>query len=75
MNTYEKIKEIVVETLDIEADSVKEDSTLASLDLDSLDMVELVAEVEDSFDTQIDDVESIETIADLVEVVDNLVEA
>ena len=75
MNTYEKIKEIVVETLDIEADSVKEDSTLASLDLDSPDMVELVAEVEDSFDIQIDDVESIETIADLVEVVDNLVEA
>ena len=75
MNTYEKIKEIVVETLDIEADSVKEDSTLASLDLDSLDMVELVAEVEDGFDIQIDDVESIETIADLVEVVDNLVEA
>ena len=47
MATIDTIKAILNDNLDIDPDAVTDDSTFDSLDIDSLDMVELVCELED----------------------------
>lgn len=55
-DTFEKIKEIVAQQLDIEADLVvPEANFLVDLKADSLDVVELVMKFETEFDIDIDD--------------------
>lgn len=50
METFEKIKKIVVEQLGKDPETIYEDSTLKDMEIDSLDMVELVMAIEDEFD-------------------------
>ena len=47
MATIDTIKEVLQENLDIDPETVAEDSTLESLGIDSLDMVELICELEE----------------------------
>ena len=64
---FEKVKEIIVEQLDVdEADVTMEASFRDDLDADSLDVVELVMELEDEFDIEIADeeAEKINTVGD-----------
>ena len=64
---FEKIKEVVAEQLNVEADAVHEDSSFVDdLGADSLDLVELVMALEDNFDMKIpdEDVEAIKTVGD-----------
>ncbi len=65
----EKVQEIVVGHLDVEADKVKlEASFIEDLGADSLDTVELVMKFEEAFDVTIPDeaAESIVTVGDAV---------
>ena len=55
METYEKIKKIVVEQLGKDPETIYEDSTLKDMEIDSLDMVELVMAIEDEFDILCDE--------------------
>jgi len=66
---YEKLKEIIVEQLGVNADEIKPESTFADdLSADSLDIVELVMEIEEKFDISIpdDEAEKILTVEDVV---------
>ena len=72
MATLDTIKDILQENLDIAPENVDEDSTFESLGVDSLDMVELVCEIENRFDIELGEAEGLETMGDLVEYVDNL---
>ena len=65
MDTLETIKEILAENMDIDPNTVNEDSTLESLGVDSLDMVELICEVEDRLDIDFGEPEGLETLSDL----------
>ena len=47
MAAIDTIKEVLQENLNIDPSTVSEDSTLESLNIDSLDMVELICELED----------------------------
>ncbi len=70
----EKIKAILSEQLDIEADEIALDSDIAEdLGADSLDVVDLIMTLEDEFEVEISDdvIESVKTIGDLV----NFIEA
>ena len=60
------------ENLDIAPENVDEDSTFESLGVDSLDMVELICELEERLDVDFGEPEGLETMGDLVEYVDNL---
>ena len=64
MSTFDKVKEIVVEQLGVEAADVAIDSTfIDDLGADSLDIAELVMEFEDEFDLEIpEDEQGIRTI-------------
>ena len=59
---FEKIQEMMVESLSLEKDDIKLDSTFKSLEIDSLDVFELVTELEEEFDIEIDDAENLKSV-------------
>lgn len=64
-----KVQEIVVEQLDVEIDRVTPEANFVNdLDADSLDVVELVMALEESFEIEISDeeAEKISTVGDAV---------
>lgn len=67
---FEKIREIIAEYKDMDASEIQMTSTFEELDLDSLDMVELVMEVEEKLGITIEMSESIVTIEDLIKVIE-----
>lgn len=72
MSTLETIKSILQDNLDIEPETVDEDSTFESLDIDSLDMVELICDLEDRLEIDLGEPENIETLGDFVEYIEAL---
>jgi acyl carrier protein len=67
---FEKVREIIVEQLDVEEDEVKmESSFIDDLGADSLDIVELIMALEEEFDLEIPDeqAEKITTVGDVVD--------
>ena len=57
---------MMVESLSLEKDDIKLESTFESLEIDSLDVFELVTEIEEEFDIEIDDAENLKSVQDLV---------
>ena len=72
MATLDTIKDILQENLDIAPEDVDVDSTFESLGVDSLDMVELICELEERLDVDFGEPEGLETMGDLGEYVDSL---
>lgn len=72
MATIDTIKEVLQDNLDIEPETVNEESTFDSLGIDSLDMVELICDLEEKCDVDFGEPEGLETVGDLVEYIDNL---
>ena len=69
-----RVKKIVADRLDVdEADVKPEASFKEDLEADSLDVVELVMELEDEFDLEIsdEDAEKILTVGDVVAYIEN----
>ncbi|MBA2174145.1 acyl carrier protein [Halobacillus locisalis] len=67
--TFDRVKKIIVDRLDVEESKVTmEASFKEDLEADSLDVVELVMELEDEFDMEISDeeAENINTVGDAV---------
>ncbi|MBE6543955.1 MAG: acyl carrier protein [Ruminococcaceae bacterium] len=72
MNTaiYEKVKDILVESLNVSAVEIKPESELVNdLGINSLELADLVFTCEDSFDIEIDDkaLGTFKTVADVVD--------
>ena len=63
---FEKICEIINEKMDIDVSEISKDSTFESLDIDSLDMVEIIMDLEEAFDVELEDAQDLKTIADLM---------
>ena len=73
MSTFEKVRDITVEQLSVDADEVKmESSFIDDLGADSLDIVELIMAFEEEFEVEIPDekAEKIRTVADAVKMLD-----
>jgi acyl carrier protein len=66
---YDKVKEVIVDQLNVEEDDVTEDAAFVDdLGADSLDIVELVMALEEQFGVSIPDeqAEKIKTVGDAV---------
>ena len=72
MAPIDVIKETLNDNLDIDESKVTEDATLESLGIDSLDMVELVCDIEEKLDIEFGEPEGIDTIGKMVEYIDGL---
>lgn len=73
MSTFEKVRDIVVEQLGVEADEVALESTfIDDLGADSLDIVELIMAFEEEFNIEIPDeaAEKIKSVQDVVAYID-----
>ena len=72
---FDKIKELIVEQLNIDDGAfINLDTNLQEdLDADSLDAVEIIMNIEEEFDIKVDDdeLENIKTIGDIVKYIEN----
>ena len=72
---FDKIKEIIVEQLNIDDGAfINLDTNLQEdLNADSLDAVEIIMNIEEEFDIKVDDdeLENIKTIGDIVKYIEN----
>ena len=65
MAAIDIIREVLSENLDIDPEKVTPDSTIESLGIDSLDMVELVCALEDRMDIDFGDPEGLTTVGEV----------
>jgi acyl carrier protein len=73
MATFDKVKKVVVDQLDVSEDEVTpQASFVEDLGADSLDVVELIMGLEEEFDIEIpdEDAEKIATVQDAVTYID-----
>jgi len=71
---FDKVKEILVDQLDVNEDSITLESVITDdLGADSLDVVDLVMSLEEEFDVEIpdEDIESIKTVEDIVKFIES----
>ena len=62
----EKIRAIIADKLEIEEEKVLPDSTLSSLNIDSLYLVEIMMAIEEEFNIEIEESEGLNTVNDIV---------
>ena len=72
MATLDTVKEVLESNLDIDPENVIEDATFDDLGIDSLDMVELICDLEEKCSVDFGEPEGLTTVGDLVEYIDNL---
>jgi len=63
---FEKIAKYLAEQLDMSADEITADTTFESLGIDSLDIVEMVMDLEDELGVELELEEKIATVGELV---------
>lgn len=71
---FDKIKKIVVDVLNVDEDDITENTKfIDDLGADSLDLFQIIMEIEDEFDVEIsdEDAEKISTIGEAVEQLKN----
>ena len=69
---FEKIREIIASQLGKDEDEITlETNVKDDLDADSLDVFQIINDIEDEFEVSIEDPESIVTVKDIVDFVEN----
>ena len=66
---FEEIREVICEQLGIEKEEVTLETTFDELGADSLDLFQIVIELEEKEEIQIEEVENLKTIKDAVDYV------
>jgi len=73
--TFDKIKEIIVEELGKDEAEVQLNTTFEELDADSLDLFQIINEIEDELDVKIETEDGLKTVKDLVDYVEAQLQA
>lgn len=72
MDVLERIKEIIAEQTGKEIDEITpETSVMEDLEADSLDLFQIINDIEDEFDVKIENTDEIKTVADVVKIVED----
>lgn len=75
MEIFDKVKELLVDQLDVDEELVTMEASITDdLGADSLDLVDLVMELENEFDTEIpdEDIQNIKTVGDVVSYIEKM---
>ena len=68
---FEKIRDIIAEKMDMDPADITMESSFEDMEIDSLDMVEIVMDIEEAFDISIEMGDGLKTVADLVDYIKN----
>lgn len=63
---FERIKKIMEEQLGLEESEITIDTSFQELGIDSLDLFQIIIEIEEQFGVQIEDAESINTVREAI---------
>ena len=69
---FEKIQSYLAAQLDIPAEEITRETTFEGLGIDSLDMVELICDLEEACEVDFGEPEGLVTVGDLVAYIDSL---
>lgn len=67
---FERVAKLLAEQKEIDVSSVRPESTLEELGLDSLDTVELIMQFEDEFGVTLEAGSGLKTVADVVKLIE-----
>lgn len=67
---FEEIREVICEQLEVSEDEVKLETTFEELGADSLDLFQVVIEIEEKYGIQLENAESIKCVKDAVDFVE-----
>ncbi|OFI06623.1 acyl carrier protein [Clostridium acetireducens DSM 10703] len=70
---FEKIKKIIGEQLQMEENEINLKTSFEDLGVDSLDLFQIIIEIEEEFDIEIEDAENIKTVEEAVKYVEKKV--
>ena len=69
---FEKIQDIIADQLDKDKDDIKMETNFKTdLNADSLDLFQIINDLEDEFNVKIENIEEINTIADAVKIIES----
>ena len=71
MAVFEKVQDIIVDELGKEKEEVTLETSFEELDADSLDLFQIINDIEDEFDVEVDTEADMKTVADLAKYVEN----
>ena len=74
MDTFEKVCSIINAHFEISETVLSEDTTWEEIGADSIDLVDLISDIEDEFEISIPDeaIEELKTIGDVVNIIEEL---
>lgn len=67
---FEEIRTVICEQLEVEPEEVKLETTFEELGADSLDLFQVVIEIEEKYGIQLEDAEQIKSVKDAVDFVE-----
>lgn len=69
MNAYGIVRQVLIEEMNVDEDRISPQSSLAELEMDSLEFVFLVTALEGAFETEVleDDFEKLRTVQDVAD--------
>lgn len=68
---FEKIKKVIAEQLDVAEEEITLETTFEELGADSLDLFQVVIELEEAFNIQLEEAEDIKFVKDAVKYVES----
>lgn len=73
-NVFQTVQQMIVDRFGVQEETITEEMTFDDLGADSLDVVELVMEIEDKYNIQFDDdkIEELNNIGDAVRYIEQL---
>ncbi|HBL85247.1 MAG: hypothetical protein A2Y17_03370 [Clostridiales bacterium GWF2_38_85] len=71
MMVFKKVMGMIAELKGEEDDTITSETALLDLNLDSLDIAELIMNIEDEYSINVDDRESIKTVGDVVNFIES----
>ena len=72
MATIDIVRDVLVENQDLDPEAITEDAVIEDLGIDSLDMVELICDLEEACEVDFGEPEGLVTVGDLVAYIDSL---